>query len=190
MRCDGGCGDEVSRIALSPMAKGESPADGRPRKAMVRWWCGAGTAVKGEEAERVEAKGGEGRRRERCDGRRSSMKSTTHTGASMRHPFKITPFGRSASSASLLLRSDHHPVPCGPHGDMKMARRGKFRSCMHRVRYQSSICGHTLQHRRIYSVQEFCYTQAAPASWPWGNCTQSPLGVATRLCHTVRWLPL
>jgi hypothetical protein len=33
-RCDGGCGDDVSRIALSPIAMGESPPEGRPRYMM------------------------------------------------------------------------------------------------------------------------------------------------------------
>lgn len=31
----------MSRIALSPIANGESPADGRPRKDMAHGGCGA-----------------------------------------------------------------------------------------------------------------------------------------------------
>jgi len=31
LRCEGGCGDEVSLIARSPIAIGESPPEGRPR---------------------------------------------------------------------------------------------------------------------------------------------------------------
>lgn len=31
LRCDGGCGDDVSLIARSPIAIGESPPEGLPR---------------------------------------------------------------------------------------------------------------------------------------------------------------
>lgn len=35
LRCAGGCGELVSRMARSPIAMGESPAEGRPKKAML-----------------------------------------------------------------------------------------------------------------------------------------------------------